>query len=85
METEVWDSVANGLFLIGGLGTGNGKFAQQQDCGIGVDLRETIVEDFNGDGKADIATLLWPKHSVSVMLGSGGCGFAAGYRGRRMV
>ena len=59
------------------LGTGNGKFAKQLDCGIAVDFRETVIADFNRDGKQDVATILYPSHSISVMLGDGRCGLTA--------
>jgi hypothetical protein len=59
------------------LGTGHGKFAKQLDCGVAVDLRETVIADFNRDGKQDVATILYPSHSISVMLGDGRCGLTA--------
>jgi hypothetical protein len=59
------------------LGTGNGKFAKQLDCGIAVDFRETVIADFNQDGKQDVATILYPSHSISVMLGDGRCGLTS--------
>lgn len=58
------------------LGTGNGHFAPQLDCGIWVDYRETLIGDFNGDGKQDLAVHFYPNHAISVMLGDGRCGLS---------
>ena len=71
------DLLAMGATLNLLLGTGGGKLAKPQDCGIAVDLRRTVIDDFNGDGNADLATLLYPNYSVNVVLGSGGCAFTA--------
>jgi hypothetical protein len=71
------DLLAMGATLRLLVGIVGGRFAQQQDCGIGVSLRESIVADLNGDGKADMATILHPNQAVSVMLGGGGRQFQA--------
>jgi hypothetical protein len=68
-------AMSDNLHLL--VGTGQGQFAKQLNCGIAVDLRESVIADFNQDGKQDVATLLYPSHSISVMLGDGRCGLSS--------
>jgi len=61
---------------------GDGTFEQPLDCGLSVGggsmgEPDLVVEDFNRDGRMDIASEYMMSNSrVGVMLGLGGCGFA---------
>jgi hypothetical protein len=72
------DLLAMGTTLHLLLGTGSGKFAKQLDCQVAVaPTGQTVIADFNQDGKQDVATILDGSNSISVMLGDGRCGLTA--------
>jgi hypothetical protein len=72
------DLLAMGTTLHLLLGTGNGKFAKQLDCRVAVGPTvQTVIADFNQDGKQDLATLPNGINSIGVMLGDGRCGLTA--------
>ena len=68
-------SLPNGVSVL--LGKGDGTFHQPaQSFSAGIDPKQVITADFNGDSKADIATANWGSiwtggGSVSVYLGNG--------------
>jgi hypothetical protein len=53
------------------LGNGDGTFQAQVDYATGDDAFSTVVGDFNGDGKLDIAVASYSSANVSVLLGNG--------------
>lgn len=58
---------------------GDGTFEQPLDCALAIGNgawgeNDVVLEDFNRDGRTDLAT--GRGNSVGVMLGLGGCGFA---------
>ena len=53
------------------LGNGNGTFQAAVSYGAGMSPSSVAVGDFNGDGKADLATANAAANSVSVLLGNG--------------
>jgi hypothetical protein len=60
---------------------GDGIFNQPVDCALSVGggsmgERDLLVEDFNRDGRMDLAVGNYLHSGVDVMLGLGGCGFA---------
>jgi len=58
------------------VGTGNGAFTQGPDLQAGMCPGAVVVGDFNGDGKADLATLSYPS-TITVFLGNGDGTFSA--------
>ncbi len=53
------------------LGDGGGGFADRIVFTAGVNPRSVISEDFNGDGKPDVAVANFTSNDVSVLLGDG--------------
>jgi hypothetical protein len=54
------------------LGDGMGNFTQAgAPIGIGQYLESMVVEDFNNDGKPDLAIVIPSTHSVAILLGNG--------------
>jgi hypothetical protein len=54
---------------------GNGTFTPDQDFATGSGPQGIAAADFNGDGMTDLATANAPGGSVTVLIGTGGCGF----------
>src|SRR5207249_3003005 len=52
------------------LGNGDGTFAQPVNINVGQTAYDFVIEDFNGDGQADLA-LVANSDSVSILLGQG--------------
>lgn len=62
------------------LGNGNGSFGAATNFAVGSFPSSVAVEDFNGDGKLDLAVSNYTANSpgtVSILLGNGAGGFAA--------
>ncbi|NTY01484.1 VCBS repeat-containing protein [Deinococcus sp. JMULE3] len=58
------------------LGNGDGTFAAPTTLGVGIDPRDLLVGDANGDGWLDVLTADYGSSSLSVLLGGAG-GFTA--------
>jgi hypothetical protein len=71
------DVIVLGTTVHVALGLGDGTFAPDQRCGLGVDLDAVIFEDLNRDGTLDVLWRLWPAASLGLVLGLGGCRFSA--------
>jgi len=60
------------------LGNGDGTFSMGTSATTGDEPISIVTGDFNGDGKADLATASIDANNVSVLLGNGDGTFAAG-------
>ena len=58
-------------------GNGNGTFAAGANPTVGAAPYAIVTADFNGDGRADLATANYNANTVSILLGNGDGTFAA--------
>lgn len=52
------------------------SFAPQQNFAVGTQPMSVVVNDFNNDGKTDVATVNMESNDISVLLGDGNAGFS---------
>ena len=70
---RIWQQTPNNNVRVL-LGIGDGTFSAPQDFAAGTGARSVVMDDFNGDGNADLATSnggFNGANSVSVLLGNG--------------
>ncbi|MFH1277187.1 MAG: FG-GAP-like repeat-containing protein [Candidatus Eisenbacteria bacterium] len=59
-------------------GVGDGTFEPRVDYTVGSGTHALVVEDFNEDGIADLASCGWNSDNVSVLIGNGSAGVGDG-------
>ncbi|MDP4238811.1 MAG: FG-GAP-like repeat-containing protein, partial [Bacteroidota bacterium] len=79
MDIVATNSKSNSNTISVLLGNGNGTFGTKTNfaisSGSGANPSSVVIGDFNGDGKADLATANSNENSVSVLLGDGNGSF----------